>query len=473
MRLKIAIAGIIFGLYLCLPVGNAQSINAKIDSLSIRTITICGNHRTQNRIILKELPVTENSMIALSDTARIKAICKTNLIKTSLFNFVDIAWGRTDSLHIDLIIALQERWYIIPRLKIKTEEENINAWAEHMNFGHLSALLSVTDENFRGAREQLTIMGSLGFNQSIGLKYLRPSIFGITTLGGGVEIQYTSNKEATSGLFDYKPRYYISPSEPLISNVQATAMIYFRPSLPIDELLAVTYSHTQFNDTLQWINRSYYPEKSTELLKISSKLKFDFRDNKAYPLKGSYYDLILEKVFDLAPSVNPIDYGALTVNGRWFGKLGTKSFFALGGTLSASSSGDYLYPFGIRIGQSGLEIRSFEQVQIPVTALAIGRTTLKYQLLKKDKQKIRFLDDPKFALIHYAIYATLFADGAYADYQRAPNYEQSLFLKNHWLSSVGCGLDFSTYYDLVIRTEYSYNFAFQKQYFFVHFKAAI
>jgi outer membrane protein assembly factor BamA len=233
MRLKIAIAGIIFGLYLCLPVGNAQSINAKIDSLSIRTITICGNHRTQNRIILKELPVTENSMIALSDTARIKAICKTNLIKTSLFNFVDIAWGRTDSLHIDLIIALQERWYIIPRLKIKTEEENINAWAEHMNFGHLSALLSVTDENFRGAREQLTIMGSLGFNQSIGLKYLRPSIFGITTLGGGVEIQYTSNKEATSGLFDYKPRYYISPSEPLISNVQATAMNCLRLHIPI------------------------------------------------------------------------------------------------------------------------------------------------------------------------------------------------------------------------------------------------
>lgn len=469
MRLKIAIAGIIFGLFLNLSAGKSQST----DSVSIHAVNIFGNYRTKNAIILKELTIKENSIIALRDSDCIKNTCINNLIKTSLFNFVEIGWIRIDSKQIDLNIILQERWYIIPHIKIKTEEENINAWAENMNFGHLSALLSVTDENFRGSREQLTIMGSLGFNQSVGIKYLRPSTFGISTLGGGVEIQYTRNKEAVFGLFDYKPLYHLSASEPLISTFQSTAMVYFRPTLAIDELLSITYAHTLFNDTLQWINRYYYPEKSMDILRITSKLKFDYRDNKAYPLKGTYYDLILEKVFNLIPSLTRINYAAFTVNARWFGKLGTRSYAALGITTSASSSSEYLFPFGLRIGQSGLEVRSFEQVQIPVTALAIGRTTFKYQILRKDKQKIHFFDNPKFALIHYALYATLFADGAYADYQRAPNYEQSRYLKNSWLSSLGCGLDFSTYYDLVIRTEYSYNFAFQKHYFFVHFKAAI
>lgn len=473
MRLKIATTAIIIGLFLGLPSGKSQSNPGKTDSVTIRTITVCGNHRTKSKIILQELPVKENSSIAIKDTARIKVACQTNLIKTSLFNFVDVAWGKIDGPYIDLIIALQERWYLIPRLKIKTEEENINAWAEQMNFGHLSAMLSFTDENFRGAREQLTLMGSVGFNQSLGIKYLRPSIFGISTLGGGAEIIYTSNKEALSGLFDYKPQYYISPSEPLISNIQASALIYFRPSLPIDELLSISYVQTHLNDTLHWINRTYYSEKSMKLLKISSKLKFDYRDNKAYPLKGSYCDLILEKAFDLNSKVNPVDYGMMTVNGRWFGKLGKKSFVALGGVFAVSSPNEYRYPFGLRIGQSGLEIRSFEQIQIPVKTLAIGRATVKYQLLKKDKQAIHFLNNPKFALIHYAVYATLFADGAYVELQREANYWQSLHLDSHWLNTLGCGLDFSTYYDLVIRTEYSYNFAFQKQYFFVHFKAAI
>ncbi len=469
MRLHIAIIGITFGFFLSLPAGKSQST----DSVSVHAINISGNYRTKSAIILKELTIKENAIIALNDSDYIKAACKNNLIKTSLFNFVDIGWIRVNNQQIDLNITLQERWYIIPRIKIKTEEENINAWVENMNFGHISALFSITDENFRGFHEQLAITGSLGFNQSVGIKYLRPSIFGINTLGGGTEIQYTRNKEAIFGLFDYKPRYFLNSSDPLISTFQATMMVYFRPTLAIDELLSVTYAHYLFNDTLQWINHYYYPEKSMDILRVTSKLKFDYRNNKAYPLKGTYYDLILEKAFNLNPSLTRINYAAFTVNARWFGKLGRRSYAALGITASTSSSSEYLFPFGFRIGQSGLEIRSFEQVQIPVTSLAIGRTTFKYQILKRDKQKIHFFENPKFALIHYALYATIFADGAFADYQRALNYEQSMYLKNSWLSAMGCGLDFSTYYDLVIRTEYSYNFAFRKYYFCVHFKAAI
>lgn len=473
MPLKTAIAVLIFGWIFCLPTVKSQSTAHGKDSLWIRNITISGNHRTKKTVILRELTVKEQSRIWLSDTCKITTTCKNNLIKTSLFNFVDFLWISIDSQHVDVQITLQERWFIIPRFKIKTEEENINAWAENMNFGHLSAMLSVTDENFRGYREKLTVMGSLGFNQSVGIKYLSPSILGSRTLGAGAEIQFTQNKEVSYGLFDYKPQYYFSHSSPLISSIQLTAMAYFRPTLAIDEMLSITYAHSHFNDTLQWINRTYYPQKSMDILRIFSKLKFDFRDNKAYPLHGSYYDLLAEKIINVSTSVRKIDYMAFTINGRWFGKLGSKVYAALGTTLTTSTSSENVFPYSIRIGQSGLELRSFEQVQIPVNTLAIGRSTLKYQLLNKNRREIHFLGNPKFAFIHYALYATLFADGAYADYQRASNYVQSLTLKSNWLSSVGCGLDFSSYYDLVIRTEYSYNFAFQKYYFFLQFKAAI
>ncbi len=60
----------------------------------------------------------------------------------------------------------------------------------------------------------------------------------------------------------------------------------------------------------------------------------------------------------------------------------------------------------------------------------------------------------QFGKIFYALYANLFFDMGYA-YNKV--YDVDNELANQWLWGTGLGIDFVTYYDLVIRFEYTFN----------------
>ncbi len=442
------------------------------DSVQIRTLEISGNVRTKTAIVLREIPINIGQFLLKNDIPSIVEQCKTNLIKTSLFNFVDIDWNIVDSNQVDFKIKVQERWYYIPRARIKTLEENINAWAERMDFNHLSATLSVTDENFRGYNEKLTVSGSIGFNRAVGIEYLKPSFVITKNLGIGMLLKWNSNREAAIGLFDYKPEYLRITNEPLVTKYQGEIMFYYRPQINIDELLSVGFIRTNYHDLLSETNRTWYPNKSTNLIRLYSKFKIDLRNHKSYPTNGSYNDLIIEKIVDAKPSTQRIDYTLVELNSRWYKRFANKIFGSAGITF-ATTSNNFVHPYGLGIGQSGLEVRSFEQYIIPVNAAAIGRLSLKYQLMERTKQHLKITGNPKFDLLHYALYATIFSDGAWVNYQRNANYEEKLHLKTNLLSSAGIGIDFTSYYDLVVRLEYSYNFVLEKTFLFLHFKASI
>lgn len=449
---------------------NAQD---KLDSSVITKINIQGNKRTHREIIMRELTLETGVNYSKNNLPKLIEQNRVQILKTSLFNFVEISLDHPDSNLTEMTITVQERWYYIPRFRMKTVEENINAWFSDKNFNHITAALMVTDENFRGRNEKLTLSVSLGYNKSVGITYFRPSIFNLKHIGIGADIQWSGNKEASYGLFDYKPRYYRSSTTPLIRNFQGIFQLYYRPGIAIDELFTIGYHYTQFADSLRAQNRIYYPNKTHHLIRLTSKFKIDFRNNKAYPIAGSYFDLIAEKVIDLKPSGQPTDFSMIILNTRYYKPLSPKTFIAIGGTLMGSRSNDYMPAFSRSIGQSGLEMRSFEHYLLPVRNAAIVRTTIKYQLLNRLSMKIPRLKDPKFGRVHYALYATLFADGSAIDLQREANYEQQLSINDKFLYSVGAGLDYSTYYDLVFRTEYSYNFVLKKYVFAIHFKSSI
>lgn len=462
----------LFFLILLFGIGSI-SAQESVDSTLITKINIQGNNRTKSEIIIRELTIEAGLTYSNKELPKLIEQNRLQILKTSLFNFAEITIKQIDNTHTELTISVQERWYYIPRIRIKTVEENINAWFNQKDLNHITTALMITDENFRGHNEKFTLSGSLGYNKSIGVAYFKPSIFRLTHLGIGADFQWNSNKEALYGLFDYKPEYYRSNSSDLINNIQGSLQLYYRPTIAIDELFTISYQYTHFHDSLIAKNKMYYPNQEQQLIRLASKLKIDFRDNKAYPLTGCYFDLIAEKAIDINRSNKQTDFNLITVNARFYKHLYKNLFGAIGGSLIANSSTDYFPSLTKSIGQSGLEIRSFEQYLLPIQKAAIVRSTLKYRLIYKPKQVLPSIYNPKFSMIHYALYATLFADGATLDLLREANYEQQLSINNKFLYTVGAGLDFSTYYDLVFRTEYSYNFVLKKYVFAIHFKSSI
>jgi hemolysin activation/secretion protein len=120
----------------------------------------------------------------------------------------------------------------------------------------------------------------------------------------------------------------------------------------------------------------------------------------------------------------------------------------------------YLLPaLGYRLG-----VRGFEHFTMEGNSYLLLNTELKFKLLDKT-YNIPFLRLKQFNKIPVEIYPKIFFDEAYV-------WKETMFtdnsMTNTLLNGKGVGLDIMTYYDKIIRLEYSFTNFGQKE-FFLHF----
>jgi hypothetical protein len=84
------------------------------------------------------------------------------------------------------------------------------------------------------------------------------------------------------------------------------------------------------------------------------------------------------------------------------------------------------------------------------------RSNIKYELVKPSVKKVKEgQEENKFKAMQYAFYLNIFADAGYV----LNRYTDVNPLNNKMLYSWGLGLDFVTYYNMVLRFEYTFNSA--------------
>jgi hypothetical protein len=113
-------------------------------------------------------------------------------------------------------------------------------------------------------------------------------------------------------------------------------------------------------------------------------------------------------------------------------------------------------------------LRGFEYYIIDGQSWGMARANLKYQLIKPAVLRV-YNGSNRFNLLHYAFYLNIFSDAGYVSDRFFFNENP---LANQLLYSTGIGLDFVTYYDQVIRFEYSFNKLGEKG-FFINFTAPL
>ena len=114
-------------------------------------------------------------------------------------------------------------------------------------------------------------------------------------------------------------------------------------------------------------------------------------------------------------------------------------------------------------------IRGYEYYVIDGQHFALFKSALRFSLLPKKNLHAGFSPSSKFNTIPFSIYAGIFADLGYVIYNQ---FEKNNPLTNSWQYGYGAGIDLFTYYDIVIRTEYSFN-KLGESGFFLHFTAPI
>ena len=110
-------------------------------------------------------------------------------------------------------------------------------------------------------------------------------------------------------------------------------------------------------------------------------------------------------------------------------------------------------------------VRGYEYYVIDGQDFWLSKTILKYTLIKKTSFNIPYVKMKQFKKSHYSLYLGLFSDLGYViDTQT----NQDNTLSNSLLLGRGISLDYVTYYDKLLRIEFSINHLGEKG-VFLHF----
>jgi len=470
MRCFLVLSFVVSSLAIYAGIEDISGKNSPHDSLPskviIRKITLTGNKITKERIIRRELLVKENDTIAVQDLSLALQQSRKNLINTSLFNFVTIdsipVEGSTDQ--IDLNFEFIERWYIWPVPIFEFADRNFNEWLSKKDWSRLNYGLFLTWNNFRGRREKLIVYARFGYDQKYELSYQKPYINKKQTWGLGVAGGFSQNHEIAYNSFDTLVDPPIGNNEVYFkSEIQyprrkyyAYAETYYRKGIHNINLLKFGYTNLLVSDSVLVFNRDYTFESYTrnQFLGFYYQFRSDYRDYKQYPLNGYYFDAELDKKglgFFTDPVVNTL---SIKANFRKYFQIKGRLYFASGLTGKISPFWDQPYYYLSGMGYGRDFIRGYEYYVIDGQHFGLLKNNLKFVLVPTRVKSFNFIPTDKFSKLYYAIYLNLFADFGYVVDNRKDVYNP---LANEINLGYGLGLDFVTYYDFVVRLEYSFN----------------
>lgn len=466
--LKSLLIFIAINLWVILPAANYDVVPA--DSVCvINSVALSGNKITKDKIIIRELEFFVGERLSVKELDSLILQSEQNLLNRSLFNFVTITKSGDPEL-VNIEVDVVERWYVWPIPIMQFADRNINSWWQKRSWNRINYGVDLRVDNFRGMMENLNITAQGGYDVLFGFKWSIPyltekQVFGMTFEGG---IQ--RNHEISYVTTDNKPEYFYSNHDFVQKKYYGNVAATFRPGYNYLHSFSLRYSNFAFLDTIQKLNPNFaYGDNSYQYFSISYSFKLDYRDYKPYPLIGHYFDIGIQKT-GLGLLGSDIDILSLSANFDQYFRLYKRWYFAynLGGLVSSRGNPP---PYFIKsgLGYNPFTIRGYELYVVDGLNLAVYKSNLKFELLPKTDFHINWIRTTKFNKIFFALYANVFFDAGYVKNLYSESYNP---LENQFLWSTGVGLDVISYYDVVVRFEFSVNKQ-HNQGFFIEFVSPI
>lgn len=440
------------------------------DTVVVSDLIITGNHITRLSVITRELYIHEGD--TLGQEVYLRAIERTreNLMNTGLFNFVTITQQPVGDRDLVVIIDLKERWYIFPVPIFEMVDRNFNEWVKTGDWSRVNYGAYLNWDNFRGRNESLKFLFRWGYSQRIGISYSIPYINKNQEEGMSFGFGYGRNREANYGVENSEQLLLKNIDSYVRKDISASFRYTRRNGFYNTGTFGVDYRYNSISDTLAQLNPDYLGKGRTsqELIVISWQFRRDRRDYKVYPLKGYLVDFDIVKN-GVGLLKNEPDLLYLQSQFKYFHKFSERWFWAssVKGKLSGRSDAPYFNQRGF--GFLNDFVRGYEYYVIPGQNFFLNRNSLKFALLPTRVISLPFNFLEKFRTIPYAFYLNANFD---AGYVRDRQFKDRNPLANRWIYGYGVGLDYVTYYNLVLRVEYSFNRSGESG-FFLHFTAPI
>lgn len=416
---------------------------------TIGVIYIEGNKRTKPYIIKRELPFDTGDSIYLPDLVSGFEIARRQLFNTGLFNEVIVALKAFRGYKVDIIIQVKERWYLFPLPYLRPVDRNLSEWSrqgyglDRINYG-----LKFTQYNFTGRNDKLRFFLISGYTKQVQFQYDQPYADKTLRHGFGVGFSYSFNREINYATINNQQMFTDSFTDG-IRRWEGKIEYSYRPGLRTFHGFRLSVFKQTVDSQLIDLNPKYFMDRSNTVTypELAYNVRYVNVDYVHFPLTGWIVEGgLLKRGINKEMNMWQINAKA---NKGW--QVARKTYYALQAAGVLRVPFDQPYINHRMFGYGDMFLRGLERYVIDGVAAAMVRSSLRRELFRFNiRTPIKSRTHDK---IPFRIYARTFGDMGYA-YNK--NFTGNS-LTNRMLYTGGFGVDMVTFYDFILRVDYSFN----------------
>lgn len=436
--------------YCCLTVANASPCTEP--QVVVQTIGFTGNEVTKEFILARELTfqpgdtlVTENLEAQLEESRK-------RIYNLRLFHAVNYSYTCDNGL-VEVTYQVKERVYLYPIPYFDFADRNFNAWLEKKDLSRLDYGFILTRRNFRGRNEDVRLRLQHGFNRRIELSYRVPNLGGNRNLGYEVGVADYRSHTINYNILNNRQYFYEEKESMPIRRTSVAVALLHRQNVQRQSALRVAYYHEETADTIVHLNRDYFNTglSRRNYIRLDLTHVFNRRNTFAYPLSGNYFDVGIGHAFFL----NNTGTGFTTARAKYvqYVPLPRKFYYSVGGEAQVRLGNDFAVTDNVALGYRSL-VRGYELYVVGGQHYGLFKQGLSKELFNIKGIHLKFIRNPKLNTIPLSVYLNTFTD---AGYTIDNVYEARNPLTNRLLLGGGFGLHVVTFYDIVLRAEYTAN----------------
>ncbi|MGY6521580.1 MAG: BamA/TamA family outer membrane protein [Mongoliitalea sp.] len=426
--------------------------------VTINNIFVIGNEKTRKNIILRELTIQSGIEYDWEELLLQIIADEKKIYNLMLFNSVEITPLMTGTEQIELLVAVTERWYIIPQIKLNIADRNLAEWWTNQNrdLSRINFGAKLAHYNVGGRNEKLRVGGQLGFIREFEFFYDKPYIDKNQKHGLAFQFLYFTQKNLAVKSENNRQIFFTNENEDVLRrNTSAFLRYTYRGSFYNFHFVTFGYTNTRINEDVFTQNPNFFLHGKPDLgfLALGYTFRHDNRDNVAYPTQGQLLNVGLMR-YGLTgwDDVQDMEF---TLMASKYHRLSRKFHIATGASLNAFLGDRQPYTLVRGIGYNPYFIRGYELNVIEGQTTLVQKNSLRYNFLNLNFDLTGLMPIEQFTTLPFKFYLSgNFDHGFVQDRNRLP---ENLRLTNRYLFGYGLGLDMVTLHDMTIRFEYSIN----------------
>gem|GEM_PF-838503 len=450
------------------------------DSVLIKQIWISGNNLTSAHVILREISLKQGDYILRAALADRISESEKFLINTHIF-LTDTITDTIIQNEAYLYIKVKERYYVEWwHAELKAADRDVNVWIRKPSLYRLTFGWLPVFGNLTGNNDRLTVSAVFGWRQIYALDYTFPYINKAKTIGLENIIYYQQGHEAGAFTENNQVTYLRVDQNYIYHKAGWQSTLIYRKKYQVSHKLTVGFDYYNIGDTLRNVNLDYLGNGRNiiRVPRLAYNFIYDMRDYTFYARKGDLINFSIEHD-GLPVLLKDVNITTVDLTYRKFIPLGGRFYYQGGFTSEYDFQNTMPYVFRTATGLGYRDdVDGFENYVIDGRAYFVVDNELKFlalsRLVRLPQVPIPFTNhifmrkNGPFNPAPVNVYLKVFIQQGADFYNPAVEAQNNNTLSNKFLNGTGAGFDFVTYYDSVLRVEYSFN-NFGKGGLFFHF----